>query len=112
MHVVLTDREADRQAVDSDKLQPCYIFDGSQMPSKDLRQKAVHAACDAVRNYDDYNERARYVNKEFDAEEAGNWVCFTQQEITKAGVRFTFFNNNRLGLCVGGSRFVLWQATN
>ena len=81
------------------------------MPRITLREKAVQTACDAVRNYDDYNERAKYVKEKFDAEEAGNWVCFTQQENTKAGVRSTFFNNNRLVLCVGGSRFVLWQAT-
>ena len=112
MYVVSPVGETDGQALDSDKLRPCYVFDGSQMPSKALREKAVKAACDAVRNYDDYDDRVKYVRDKFDAEEAGRWACFIQQENTKASIRFTFFNDNRLVLCVGDSRFVLWQATN
>lgn len=111
IYVVLPDGTADRQALDSDKLRPCYIIDGSQMPSKDLRGKAVRAACDAVRMYETLAGRAKYVKQKFDAEEVGTWACYAERDGAEAALHFTFYSNNRLSLFVGGYSFVLWQQT-
>ena len=111
-YVVLPDDEANQQTLDSDKLHPCLIFQNSKMPRNTLREKAVQAACDAVRRYDGYFERAKYVREKFDKEEAGYWACFTQHDAgADASVSFSFLSDNVLKWCVGNCRFVLWQAT-
>ena len=83
------------------------------MPSKALREKAVKTACDAVRKYDSYLERAKYVRDKFDEDEPGHWGCFTVHDGTKAGVYFTFFSKNLVTLKVGDCKFTLRkQSTN
>ena len=71
------------------------------MPGKALREKAVKTACDAVRKYDSYLERAKYVRDKFDEDELGHWGCFTVHDGAKAGVYFTFFSKNLVTLKVG-----------
>ena len=81
------------------------------MPSKALREKAIKTACDAVRKYDSYLERAKYVRDKFDEDEADHWACFTAQDGAKADVYFTYFCENRVSLKVGDCRFTLWKQT-
>ena len=77
-----------------------------------LRGKAVQAVIEAVQTKkpNDYSSMATYVSDKFDAEEAGNWACYTAPADNRPfGLRYTYFNNNTIDVRVGSIYFSIWQ---
>ena len=96
-----------------DKLRPCMInWEATNADMSDrLREKAVLTAIEAVQRSDDYQQRAHYVRRKFDAEETGGWVCiaFHHDAVSRAKPSATYYNNNNIWFRVGDCFFQLFQ---